>query len=634
MLTHFLYSQSLLVAVAMLVSVLGPADGAGRSPTCRSASRACAQAGAPGGAHRAARRAGDGAAVRAVPAHRPALGRAAGRHLDAPACRTRCRWARSPSSRSTTAIAMRVRFDGAGRRRRRDVLPRPGADPLRRPRVAPARPAVRAGRLPRGRRRCSASGTPVRYEVTLEPLRLPSLPLLEATTEVAPRSRATASVARDDLQWLADRPVFERLRFKAQRHHALRSWPAAPLRRAARIPRAAARLQPAHARLGARAARRAARRGASATALADGAAAAHPQRRLQLHARARRLRPRRDRRVLARSQGRLLRALRRGLRRRDARDGRAGARRHRLPGHRPAAGRRLLRRAPELRPRLGRVLADRAAAGCAPTRPARSRPIASAAAPGSRRSPGFVAGALDAMSPELFASLRSGWEAINNRWNQWVLNYIARPAARPAEAPRLRLAELGRPGAAADRRAERRWRSPARPGPGGTGTASIRGCASSSGCKRALRALGVAAAPHDAPRALAARVRERLGAARRAARGALLDALELQRYSRARGERARRRADARFAAEARRLRAPAPLDNRGDAPFARFAARCPRRRQPRRARRRPPPARCSSRSRRAATAGASEEASAAAHRRWRSATTALPTSSPTASATT
>ena len=36
---------------------------------------------------------------------------------------------------------------------------------------------------------------------------------------------------------------------------------------------------------------------------------------------------------------------------------------------------------------------------------------------------GLVAGAIAAMNPELFASLRSAWEAVNNRWNQWVLNY-------------------------------------------------------------------------------------------------------------------------------------------------------------------------------------------------------------------
>jgi hypothetical protein len=37
--------------------------------------------------------------------------------------------------------------------------------------------------------------------------------------------------------------------------------------------------------------------------------------------------------------------------------------------------------------------------------------------------PGLVAGALRNVSPELMAQLRAGWEGLNNRWNQWVLNY-------------------------------------------------------------------------------------------------------------------------------------------------------------------------------------------------------------------
>ena len=52
------------------------------------------------------------------------------------------------------------------------------------------------------------------HEVTLEPLRLASVPLLEATTEVA-AVEGYRLVARDDLQWLAEKPVLERVRFKA-----------------------------------------------------------------------------------------------------------------------------------------------------------------------------------------------------------------------------------------------------------------------------------------------------------------------------------------------------------------------------------------------------------------------------------
>ena len=36
---------------------------------------------------------------------------------------------------------------------------------------------------------------------------------------------------------------------------------------------------------------------------------------------------------------------------------------------------------------------------------------------------GVVAGALGTLSPTLLAQLRATWEAVNNGWNQWVLNY-------------------------------------------------------------------------------------------------------------------------------------------------------------------------------------------------------------------
>lgn len=36
---------------------------------------------------------------------------------------------------------------------------------------------------------------------------------------------------------------------------------------------------------------------------------------------------------------------------------------------------------------------------------------------------GVMAGAISAFSPTLLAQWRAAWEAVNNRWNQWVLNY-------------------------------------------------------------------------------------------------------------------------------------------------------------------------------------------------------------------
>jgi len=37
--------------------------------------------------------------------------------------------------------------------------------------------------------------------------------------------------------------------------------------------------------------------------------------------------------------------------------------------------------------------------------------------------PGLIAGAFGSMSPTLVQNIRAAWEAVNNGWNQWVLNY-------------------------------------------------------------------------------------------------------------------------------------------------------------------------------------------------------------------
>jgi hypothetical protein len=136
---------------------VGPADGAGAGAHAGGPPAAVARRRA-GGARRGAGRAGDGGDVRAVPAHRPAVGPAAGR---------RGRTGLSGSLRlggvarwpDDDSIAMRVRF--RARRRPGAVLPRAGAVQLRRPRVdAPgaqlpvARKAAAAGTAGR---RCATS---------------------------------------------------------------------------------------------------------------------------------------------------------------------------------------------------------------------------------------------------------------------------------------------------------------------------------------------------------------------------------------------------------------------------------------------------------------------------------------------
>ena len=75
--------------------------------------------------------------------------------------------------------------------------------------------------------------------------------------------------------------------------------------------------------------------------------------------------------------------------------------------------------------------------------------------------------------------------------------------------------------------------------------------------RRILRSLGLPAAAHEAPRALARRVRERIGAAGEPL-AAALDELEAQRYSRASTKRPDAALTRRFRAAARRLKtAPA-----------------------------------------------------------------------------
>ena len=166
--------------------------------------------------------------------------------------------------------------------------------------------------------------------------------------------------------------------------------------------------------------------------------------------------------------------------------------------------------------------------------------------------PGLVVGALRTMNPELLAQLRAGWEAVNNRWNQWVLNYsrtqqfdlLQSLGIRSPDWQSLGLALLGLlvTGALAgagwalwDRHRQDPWQRL---------QAQVR---------EALAPLGVPARPHDPPRRLATLVREQLGD-RSDLLAYELDALDRARY----GPKARRKPDPtwwpRFSFEATRLR--------------------------------------------------------------------------------
>jgi protein-glutamine gamma-glutamyltransferase len=396
-------------------------------------------------------------------------------------------------------------------------------------------------------------GSGLGYEITLEPIRLPLLPVLEITPDVpdaAPKVDTYSVSVRPDLQWQTDRVVAERVRFSARawlrsRHgseldvsqHAeaihlpegfnprILEW-AGNFRREHNLPRgdvaAATAALLEHIR-----------KSDFSYTLAPGTYGRDAVDEFWL-----------DRRAgfcehFAVSFVVVMRAM--GIPARVV-TGYQGAERA-LDGYYIVRQSHAHAWAEAWQPGRGWVRVDPTAA-VAPERVTRSANLVPAQ--------GFVAGALHTVSPELLAQLRAGWEALNNRWNQWVLNYSRRQqfdllqslGIRSPDWQSLGLVLLGLlvGGALAgaawalwDRHRQDPWqRLQAR-------------------VRDALAPLGVMARPHDPPRRLAALVRERLGD-RSDLLAYELDALDRARY----GPKAPRKPDpawwVRFSFEAGRLR--------------------------------------------------------------------------------
>ena len=398
------------------------------------------------------------------------------------------------------------------------------------------------------------TGKPLHYEITLEPLRLSSIPLLEASV-TAPQLEGYAVSVRDDLVWVADRPLFERVRFETDAYPSFRHGPLRADESLASELALPPGYNPRTLEWAAAFAREHGYDAASPGAIARGlmehirsggytytlAAEAYGTDAI-------------DEFWLDRREGFcehfaaafvvVMRAL--GVPARVV-TGYQGADPLPVDGYLVVRQSSAHAWAEYWQRGIGWVRADPTAA-VAPDRIIRSSRLAPR--------PGLMAGALGSVDPALLARLRANWETLNNRWNQWVLNYsrgqqldVLRSVGFVAPAwEDLALLLIGALSSLALAGAAWAWWDRRRVDPWMRQMERVRSC---------LRALDVVARPHDAPRALAARVRSHLGA-RAEPLAELLDALELQRYGRS----AARHPDAgltrRLRMQTRRLRAATP----------------------------------------------------------------------------
>ncbi|MGM9480758.1 transglutaminaseTgpA domain-containing protein [Roseateles sp. NT4] len=123
------------------------------------------------------------------------------------------------------SVAMRLKFDGPlpppdQRYFRGPVLTRFDGKTWRAPDARPSQSWLR------GRDDLSTTGPALRYEMTLEPLRISVLPLLEMSSGAVGNQLSLTDliVTRGpELQWVSPRPITERLRFETSAHMAWRA---------------------------------------------------------------------------------------------------------------------------------------------------------------------------------------------------------------------------------------------------------------------------------------------------------------------------------------------------------------------------------------------------------------------------
>lgn len=420
-------------------------------------------------------------------------------------------------------------------------------------------PSVFAGsRNPHHTPELRTAGAPVRYEMMLEPIRLALLPLLEATPDdatSAPRLPDWTLWLGHDLQWHTDRLVGERLRFRAQAWprfaHGQRTDEAelASLRQLppGYNPRTIAWARQMQAQLGDVDARTLAaalqahiRQANYVYTLQPGAYGANAIDEFWL-----------DRRQgfcehFATSFVVVMRAM--GVPARVV-TGYQGAEEPDADGFRVVRQSHAHAWAEYWMPGAGWLRVDPTGA-VAPERVRASRAL--------QPQPGFVAGAFQNVNPALATQLRRAWELLDSRWNQWVMGYsrskqfdlLRRLGVHQPDWADLAKVLMGLLSATALAGATWAWIDRRRQDP----WLRLQGRLA-----RRLQRAGIDAQPHHPPRTLAAMTRQRHGEAGEAL-ARTLEALDLQRYA-AGGQRLPdRRCWADVEREAARLRAAPRAD--------------------------------------------------------------------------
>jgi len=448
-------------------------------------------------------------------------------------------------------VAMRIRFDGPPVPAQAAYFRGPVLGHFDGMEWTVQQPSFPAALTPRAD--LAVRGEAIGYEVTLEPLRLKSIPLLDAST-VAPQIDGVRVAQTDDLQWLADQPLYSRVRFRSVAHTDFSHGPLVPLIGLQDYidlppgynPRTLAwamamRRQPRYAEASADVLAAALmehiRTGGYSYTLTPGAYGEDDARSAV------------DEFWLDRKLGFCehfaaafvvaMRALDVPARVVTGYQGFDAA---------PVDGYHVVRHsnahawAEYWREGVGWVRADPTTA-VAPERVLSNRRLVAA--------PGLMDGALGFVGPRVLAQFREGWEAVNNRWNQWVLDYsrgtqldlLARMGfSQPdwQDLAWLMVAACGGLSLAATGWA---WWERQRIDPWKRQMTQLRA---------AVLRLGVPSADHDSPRTLAQRVRTQLGESAEPLAQAF-NAIDAARYGRHGPARPDPRLTREFTAHARRL---------------------------------------------------------------------------------